>query len=139
MYPYVTDIFLAIVTSAGEIGNICPSTKMQEDVCRIHKVYFFSLTSSLYDDFSSSLEVLRVQISRQTKRCGNHILPPTHLLCMSTVTCAPLTKILSSGTFYYAPNSHRNISTCLLERIKHVKSIGHDIGAFHGVSSGMNT
>jgi len=44
--------------------------------------------------------------------------------------CAPLIKILSSGTFYYAPNPQWDISTRLSERIKRIKSIGHDLGAF---------
>lgn len=44
--------------------------------------------------------------------------------------CAPLMKILSSGTFYHATYPHWDLSTRLTERLKRGKSIGHDLGAF---------
>ncbi len=44
------DIFLAVVTSATDIGNTRSSAPEPESVARIHEVCFYSLTSSVWDD-----------------------------------------------------------------------------------------
>jgi SacI homology domain len=44
--------------------------------------------------------------------------------------CSPLTKILSSGTFYHATYPHWDLSTRLSERLKRENIVGDDLGAF---------
>ncbi|HEV7737774.1 MAG TPA: hypothetical protein VGO47_10450, partial [Chlamydiales bacterium] len=79
---------------------------------------FFCLTSAMYDDTplagasSESLPSADFQVDQ-----GGVYEHP----------CTPLTKILSSGTFYYAAYPHWDISTQLSERIKRSES---DLGAF---------
>ncbi|KIJ37381.1 hypothetical protein M422DRAFT_211433 [Sphaerobolus stellatus SS14] len=123
-------IFLAVVTSASELGNICPSARTPEKVCKIHEVAFFCLTSSVYDELSApeglaSPDFQADNVMREQYAATNN--PQAQIY---EHPCAPLTKILSSGSFYYAPNPHWDISTRLAERIKRIKSIGNDLGAF---------
>jgi hypothetical protein len=48
--PCFIDTFLAVVTSAAEIGNTRPSAIQAENVARIHEVCFYSLTSGTWDE-----------------------------------------------------------------------------------------
>lgn len=51
-------MFLAVVTSATEVGNTRPSASSPESVARIHEVSFYSLTSSIWDDLSAAADAL---------------------------------------------------------------------------------
>ncbi|KAF8528795.1 phosphatidylinositol phosphate phosphatase [Hysterangium stoloniferum] len=123
------DIFLAVIISSTEIGNLCPSSKTPEKVSRINDIAFFSLTSSTYDDLSVASEGLASpdfqadQIMREPYASQNAPNVYEH-------PCAPLTKILSSGSFYHAAYPHWDISTRLSERIKRGHGAERDVAAF---------
>lgn len=104
------DIFLALVTSTTEIGNTRPSAAFPESVARIHEVCFYSLTSSAWDDsfgsggdVSSSPEYPE-SASSSAAQLFEH-------------PCMPLTKIMSSGSFYYALDSQWDLSSRLSHRL----------------------
>lgn len=127
------ELFLAVVTSSTELGNLCPSAKPPEKVCRINEVAFYCLTSSLYDDLSAASDGLGSpdfqadQVMRDSPYAQASSQNTTNVY---EHPCAPLTKILSSGTFYHATYPHWDISTRLSERINRESIIGGDLGAF---------
>ena len=111
-------MFLAVVTSASFIGNMRPGSMTPENVSRIQDVNFFSINSSAYDDLSSISEglaspsfldgpdALRDHYSASSAQGpvpGSVYEHP----------CAPLIKILASGTFYYATRPQWDLSTRL--------------------------
>ncbi|PPR04035.1 hypothetical protein CVT24_010610 [Panaeolus cyanescens] len=106
------DIFLAVITSATEVGNTRPSGPHPESVAKIHEVLFYSLTSSTWDDLSSTADGMldgaepgyREGYGQNTNAMFEH-------------PCMPLTKILSSGTFYYAVESQWDLSSRLSVRM----------------------
>ncbi|KZW04268.1 inositol polyphosphate phosphatase [Exidia glandulosa HHB12029] len=130
------DVFLVVVTSALEIGNLIPSSSHSYSVSRILETAFFSLTVSTFDELPPAGDALpspvgysrddnsgdrdRDYISSGSAAAGSIYEHP----------CAALTKIFASGTFYYAPDPHWDISTRLAERIKRDRSAGHDVGVF---------
>lgn len=118
------DIFVAVITSATEVGNTRPSANTPESVARIHEVCFYSLTSSTWDDLSNPEQAwnysdtdiisLRENFS-QSQSAGVHEHP-----------CLPLTKILSSGSFYFALEPQWDLSTRCSERLPSPGSTGKD-------------
>lgn len=138
------DIFLAVVTSATEIGNTRPSTSSTpESVAKIHEVSFYSLTSSTWDDLASAADVLpspdTVDVMMRTNgsgggdHYGNPIPGPSSSQApVFEHPCAPLTKILSSGSFYYALEPHWDLSTRLGARLSAGGrvEVKKDLGAF---------
>ncbi|KAF8238902.1 inositol polyphosphate phosphatase [Tricholoma matsutake] len=120
------DIFLALVTSATEVGNTRPSGKKSESVARIHEVSFYSLTSSTWDDLPAVFEGLDGvdPINRET------YTPPGAAPLVFEHPCMPLTKILSSGSFYYALDSPWDISSRLAVRLSRDPASVKDIGTF---------
>ncbi|GJJ07292.1 hypothetical protein Clacol_001492 [Clathrus columnatus] len=113
------DLFLAVVTSASELGNIYPSAQSPHNVCRIHEVAFYSLITSAFDDLSTVSD----GTVNDSQEHLNGASPYEH-------PCAPITKILSSGTFYYTPYPHWDISSRLSERILKKRVDNHDLGDF---------
>ncbi|KAF5393181.1 hypothetical protein D9757_001344 [Collybiopsis confluens] len=112
------DLFLAVVTSANEIGNTRLSNSTPESAARIHEVAFFSLTSPLWDDIdapSSNSEV------HDRENFNNQVYEHP---------CAPLTKIMSSGSFYYAVDSQWDLSSRLPRRMARDPRDLNDIGAY---------
>lgn len=121
-----------MITSATEVGNTRPSANTPESVARIHEVRFYSLTSSTWDDFSNPEQTwnysdpdtinLRDNFS-QTQNAGVLEHP-----------CIPLTKILSSGSFYFALEPQWDLSTRFSERLPPPGSMekgrAHDIANF---------
>ncbi|KAF9780045.1 inositol polyphosphate phosphatase [Thelephora terrestris] len=109
------EIFVAVITSATEVGNTRPSANTPEYVARIHEVSFYSLSSSTWDDFSNS------------EQAWNHSDPDIINLRDNFVQgsgagvlehpCLPLTKILSSGSFYFALEPQWDLSTRFSERL----------------------
>lgn len=116
-----TDLFVAIVTSASDLGNILPSAESPHFVSKIHEVAFYSLVNPAYDDFQSSSD----SITSDSQEYLSGTSPYEH-------PCAPIMKILSSGTFYYAPYPHWNISSRLSERISNKQLNQYDLGDFDG-------
>ena len=107
------------MTSATDIGNTRPSGTLPESVARIHEVSFYSLTSATWDDLSAVTDSLvgpdvvdtgfRETYPRETY--------PGQSAPVFEHPCMPLTKILSSGSFYYAIESQWDLSSRLAVRL----------------------
>ncbi|KXN89554.1 Inositol-1,4,5-trisphosphate 5-phosphatase 1 [Leucoagaricus sp. SymC.cos] len=119
------DIFLAVVTSATEIGNTRPSAHEHESVAKIHEVCFYSLTSTTWDDSLLSEPAFGPEAVdtafRETYASNTPIFEHP---------CMPLTKILSSGTFYYATEPTWDLSSRLSVRLARDAASSRDIGTF---------
>ncbi|KIK67838.1 hypothetical protein GYMLUDRAFT_68857 [Collybiopsis luxurians FD-317 M1] len=116
MISVENDLFLAVVTSAAEVGNTRPSEAIPETVARIHEVAFYSLTSSLWDDVDAPSN------SEGYDR-ENYNQVYEH-------PCAPLTKIMSSGTFYYSVDSQWDLSSRLTKRLSGELKDSNDVGTY---------
>ncbi|TDL29681.1 DNase I-like protein, partial [Rickenella mellea] len=118
------DIFLAVVLSATAVGNTRPSHSTSESVARIHEVGFYSISSATWDDFPLGERealpdlahpdtvnelVMREPYASQT--------PPPGAPAGVEHPCAPLVKILSSGTFYYATEPVWDLSSRMATRV----------------------
>ncbi|KAH7887567.1 SacI homology domain-containing protein [Phlebopus sp. FC_14] len=123
------DIFLAVVTAAVEVGNTRPSQSMPENVARIHEVQFYCLTSSAWDDFSPSQDSLVAQDGLDSRTNREPFSQATNTPIFEH-PCMPLTKILSSGSFYYALESSWDLSSRLSVRLSRDGSALHDAGIF---------
>ncbi|KAF7432917.1 inositol polyphosphate 5-phosphatase [Pleurotus ostreatus] len=123
------DIFLAVVTSATEVGNARPSKNKPEVVARIHEVSFYSLTSSVWDDFTAASDALPTPDAIDAMMRDNYTQsnPQNQVL---EHPCVPLTKILSSGSFYYAVDSSWDLSSRLSRRLARDPSMAVDIAVF---------
>ncbi|KAF8592645.1 DNase I-like protein [Ramaria rubella] len=127
------ELFLAVITSSTEIGNLSLSEKSPQKICRIHEVAFYSLSSPLYDDLSAasdgpaSPDFQADQMMRDAPYAQANAGQTPAVIYEHP--CAPLTKILSSGTFYHSAYPQWDVSTRFSERVKR-ESIGHDMGAF---------
>ncbi|EJF56616.1 inositol polyphosphate phosphatase [Dichomitus squalens LYAD-421 SS1] len=113
------EMFLAVITSATEVGNTRPSSATPESVSQIHDVGFYCLTSSSWDDLSSlTADPLASPgyndpadvYMREHTGSGTATPAPEH-------PCAPLRKIISAGTFYYAVEPQWDISSRLQRRL----------------------
>ncbi len=113
------DMFLAVIVSATEVGNTRPSSPTAETVVQIHDVGFYCLTSSAWDDLSqtgdSSFSAPGYgdqtdMYMREHTSSGTATPAPEH-------PCAPLRKIISAGTFYYAQEPQWDISSRLQRRL----------------------
>jgi len=124
------DIFLAVIITATEVGNTRPSQSLLERVARIHEVQFYCLTSSLWDDFSSSQDSLVNPENIDTMPSRDAYLQTLNSNAVFEHPCVPLTKILSSGSFYYALEPQWDLSTRLAVRLSRDSSIQNDIGVF---------
>ena len=110
------DLFLAIITSATEVGNTRPSATNPETVARIQEVCFYSLTSPTWDDLSTQDPPLSPDIVESFFQKDNYV-QPTPSSQVFEHPCMPLTKILSSGSFYYAVESQWDLSSRLPIRL----------------------
>ncbi|KAJ7639012.1 inositol polyphosphate phosphatase [Roridomyces roridus] len=119
------DLFLAVVTSATEVGNTRPTA--EESVARIHEVCFYSLTSATWDELPveslTNPEAIDTMMNRDSY--GQPSTPP-----IIEHPCMPLTKILSSGHFYYAKNSNWDLSSRLAVRLPRDSHSTWDLGTF---------
>ncbi len=124
----VSDIFLVLVTSATEVGNTRPSAPSSEAVARIHEVGFYSLTSSAWDDLSLSGDMPSPDISDYSSRDSYTQTTPSSQVFEHP--CMPLTKILSSGSFYYTVDSQWDLSSRLSQRLARDPTLSRDPGSF---------
>lgn len=118
--PLLPDMFLAVVISATDVGNTRPSAPVPEIVSQIHDVGFFCLTSSTWDDLTLAASDPLASPSgysdpadmymRDYTNSGTTTPAPEH-------PCAPLRKIISGGTFYYAMEPQWDISSRLQRRL----------------------
>ncbi|KIJ70155.1 hypothetical protein HYDPIDRAFT_35582 [Hydnomerulius pinastri MD-312] len=122
------DTFLAVITSATEVGDTRPSQSAPENVARIHEVRFYCLTSSAWDDFSASQDSLvtpdNVDAIMNREPYSQNANPVFEHPCM------PLTKILSSGSFYYALDPPWDLSSRLSVRLARDSFVPYDVGIF---------
>lgn len=127
-----SDIFVAVITAATEVGNTRPSAPTPESVARIHEVCFYSLTSSTWDDFSNFEHAWNYSDTDIINLRDN--FPQGQNAGILEHPCLPLTKILSSGSFYFALEPYWDLSTRFSERLPPPGSMekgrAHDIANF---------
>ncbi|EIW61212.1 DNase I-like protein [Trametes versicolor FP-101664 SS1] len=109
------EMFLAVITSATDVGNTRPSSPTSESVSQIHDVSFFCLTSSLWDESSLNGDAppnpgYGDQNDMYYNASGSATPAPEH-------PCQPLRKLISTGTFYYASDPQWDISSRLQRRL----------------------
>ncbi|CCM05549.1 uncharacterized protein FIBRA_07776 [Fibroporia radiculosa] len=128
------DIFLVVVTSSSEIGDTRPSAATPEVVAQIHEAGFYSLSSSVWDDLSGTGEITP---SPGYGDQADSVMrdPYTSSSASNSLfehPCAPLTKIISAGTFYYALEPHWDLSSRLSVRLARRRPAGttFDIGEY---------
>ncbi|KAH9850742.1 DNase I-like protein [Lenzites betulinus] len=113
------EMFLAVITSATEVGNTRPSSPTAESVCQIHDVGFYCLTSSLWDDpLANGDPVANPGYGDQNEyyqASGSTTPAPEH-------PCQPLRKLISTGTFYYASDPQWDISSRFQRRVTRADS-----------------
>ncbi|KAI0700745.1 inositol polyphosphate phosphatase [Cytidiella melzeri] len=117
------DIFLAVITSATEVGNIRPSGGRSESVAKIHEVGFYCLTSSTWDDPSSTFDAISSptyaeqadNLLREAYRDSGSSTPNAQVY---EHPCMALQKIIAAGTFYHALEPHWDLSSRLSQRLK---------------------
>ncbi|KAG9317505.1 inositol polyphosphate phosphatase [Chiua virens] len=124
------DIFLAVITAATEVGDTRPSESLPEKVARIHEVRFYSLTSSSWDDFSSSQDSLVSPENMEAMPTREVYVQGLNSNQVFEHPCMPLTKILSSGSFYYALEPPWDLSTRLAVRLSRDSGTQNDVGVF---------
>ncbi|CAE6454924.1 unnamed protein product [Rhizoctonia solani] len=126
------ELFLSVVTLAGVLGNLTPHASRQEQVSKIREVAFFSLNTSTYDDLSlasnapTSPTIGAYEMNDMYDRDGMgqqmQAAQPIY-----EHPCAALSKIMSSGTFYYASDGKWDISTRLQARTKRQTQHDHSV------------
>ncbi|KAI0089103.1 inositol polyphosphate phosphatase [Irpex rosettiformis] len=128
------DIFLAVITSATEVGNIRPSGGKQESVAKIHEVGFYCLTSSTWDDLAYSYDATPSyaehadNLLREAYR--DHSGSSTPNTQVYEHPCMPLQKIIGAGTFYYALQPHWDLSSRLSHRLNRDPALAKDIAVY---------
>ena len=122
------DLFLAIITGATQVGNTRPSAANPENVARIHEVCFYSLTSPTWDDLSTHDPP---DVPESTLR-DSYTQPTPHPSQLLEHPCMPLTKILSSGSFYYAIESQWDLSSRLPIRLARDPNYSKETLTFDG-------
>ncbi|KAI0034116.1 DNase I-like protein [Vararia minispora EC-137] len=135
------DMFVAFITSATEVGNVRPTIHNAEIAAKIHEVTFFCMTSSAWDftiapgdtlpspTFADNADVMSMRDVRDLEYQSNGQATALEH------PCAPLTKILSSGTFYYAmatDGAQWDISTRLPVRVRRDQDSPQDSFTFDG-------
>ena len=125
---WLVDTFLAVILSATEVGSMRPSKGSPESVARIHDVGFFCLSSHSWDDLSGgdSMSSQGMDPDYNPRDPYTHNNPQP----LYEHPCAPLMKILSSGTFYYAIPPQWDISSRLSRRIMKGKQLGSESLAY---------
>lgn len=123
------DVFVALVTSSTEIGNTRPSGSHPESVAKIHEVSFYSLTSAAWDDISAATDSL-IGPDVVDSSVRDNYTQTTMSPQVFEHPCLPLTKILSSGSFYYAIESHWDLSSRLATRLSRDPASARDVAKF---------
>ena len=99
------DLFLAVATSAAEVGAIRPN----EVAMRISTVSFYSINKSTWDDTLVSDRIdssAEVDAETQASQASIYEHP-----------CSGLKKYMANGTFYFAKQSSFDLSTRLDQRL----------------------
>ncbi|TCD69866.1 inositol polyphosphate 5-phosphatase [Steccherinum ochraceum] len=128
-----SDIFLAVIVSATEIGNIRPSGPQPESVSKIHEVAFYSLTSSAWDDLIVANEAMPGHAfpdQPESMYREPYSQPNASAPSLLEHPCAPLAKIISAGTFYYAQEPQWDLSSRLSQRLERDDAAAKDVGTY---------
>lgn len=127
----IPDVFLAVITSSTFLGNVRPGATIPENVSRVQEVQFFCINNPAFDDLSSVSDALVGPTSSYFNDSSNDSNPYASTSSNSTAPvpvfehpCAPLTKILSTGTFYYSSKGQWDLSTRLSVRLDRKKAGG---------------
>ncbi|KZT72567.1 inositol polyphosphate phosphatase [Daedalea quercina L-15889] len=110
------EIFLVVITSATPVGRTRPSAQTVESVAQIHDVGFYSLNSSSWDGLSTDVGARSGYDDPSESPVGDSF-PSTTPNPVFEHPCAPITKILSTGTFYYAYEDQWDITSRLRVRL----------------------
>ncbi|EPT03582.1 hypothetical protein FOMPIDRAFT_1046622 [Fomitopsis schrenkii] len=116
------EIFLVVITSATLVGKTRPTASTEENVAQIHDVGFYSVNSSTWDGLSTDLGQ-RTGYDDQDSPLGDSFATPTPNPVFEH-PCSPITKILSTGTFYYAHEDQWDITSRLPLRLARRESAG---------------
>lgn len=128
----LADIFLAVVTTAIPIGNLRPNAAQPEVVNRIQEVLFFGLNTTMYDDLGAADGALPSPVHPDSADAfvrdyaSQQIQSPP----LYDHPCSAVSKIFTSGTFYYAPAPVWDISSRLSQRIRKSAEIGDPLASF---------
>ncbi|KAF8607527.1 inositol polyphosphate phosphatase [Ceratobasidium sp. AG-I] len=127
------ELFLAVVTSAIVVGNLAPNPDNEEQMSRINEVAFFSLNSNIYDDISLASDGAGSPTTGSYEMSDAYERDSFGQQMQTTQPvyehpCSSLSKIMSSGTFYYASNGKWDISTRLEVRTR--REAAHDQSVF---------
>ena len=127
----LTDIFLCVITSATEVGNLRPSAQQAETVAKVHEVGFYCLTSATWDEPVSVYDSMPSptfpeQADSPRDAYSGHNTPNA---AVYEHPCSPLMKIISAGTFYYAVEPQWDLSSRLSLRLKDPGS-NRDVSAY---------
>lgn len=126
-----SDMFLAVITSATDIGNTRPSAAQPESVAKIHEVGFYSLTSSTWDNPSMYDTAPSQTFAEQADALLRDSYPgqnsPNPVF---EHPCMPLSKIISAGTFYYALEPYWDLSSRLSQRAARDDQVKRDMGHY---------
>ena len=114
-FMMLTEIFVVVITSATTVGKTRATATTGESVAQIHDVGFYSLNSSAWDGLSSDLGQ-RAGYDDQDSPVADSFATPTPNPVFEH-PCAPITKILSAGTFYYAHEDQWDITSRLRLRL----------------------
>ena len=128
----LADIFLAVIVSATEVGNTRPSGPRPESIAKIHEVAFYSLTSTTWDDLILANEALAGHTFDQSEPVSREPYSQPNSSSPSVLEhpCAPLAKILSTGTFYYALEPYWDLSSRLSQRLERDEAAAKDVGTY---------
>ncbi|KAH9844079.1 DNase I-like protein [Rhodofomes roseus] len=110
------EIFAVMITSATSVGKTRPSARTEESVAQIHDVGFYSLNSSAWDGLSTDVGMRSGYDDQSDSPLGDSYTNTTPNPVFEH-PCAPITKILSTGTFYYANEEHWDITSRLPLRL----------------------
>ncbi|KAH8094819.1 inositol polyphosphate phosphatase [Cristinia sonorae] len=125
------DLFLAVIVSSTEVGNIRPSASQAESIAKIHEVAFYSLTSAAWDDTISTNEAFGGHAFPDTDDYREPYPPPNSAgPSILEHPCAPLAKIISTGTFYYALEPYWDLSSRLSQRLERDQAAARDVGTY---------
>lgn len=113
------------------MGNTRPSGAQPESIAKIHEVAFYSLTSTAWDDQAMANESLAGYSEHAEPAYREpYSQPNTSAPSVVEHPCAPLAKILSTGTFYYALEPYWDLSSRLSVRLERDEASSRDLGTY---------
>jgi len=110
------EIFLVVITSATAVGKTRPYAPTEESVTQIHDAGFYSLNSSTWDGLSTDVGMRSGYDDQSDSPVGDSFTNTTPNPVFEH-PCAPITKILCTGTFYYANEEQWDITSRLPLRL----------------------